>query len=74
MDWLSHDNHTENKDQEIVGMSINVRAINTSVNIPVCMSIGNIQAVKHAHEDTHLQELKGIYNTGLTTQERRSGA
>ena len=29
MDWLSHSNHKENKDQEIGGMRVNANAITT---------------------------------------------
>ena len=43
VDWLSHNNHTEDKDQEIAGMSINVSAIGNSVNLQVCTSIKGIQ-------------------------------
>ena len=37
-DMLSWNNHMENKDQKIAGMSINVSTISTPVNMPVCMS------------------------------------
>ena len=56
MDWLSCNNHTENKDQEIAGISIHISAISASVNMPVCMSIEDIQVA--TWEDKHLQELK----------------
>ena len=39
VDQLSQNNHTENKDQKITGVSINIIAINTSVNWLACMSI-----------------------------------
>ena len=32
-DWLSQNNHTENNDQEITGMNINMHAIITAVDI-----------------------------------------
>ena len=38
VDWLSQNNHTENRDQEITGMNVNVSVIHTSVNKPVCIS------------------------------------
>ena len=38
-DWMSWSNHTENKEQEIAGMSINISAISTIVNMPACMSV-----------------------------------
>ena len=41
-DWLSQNNHTENRDQEITGM--NMYAISISVNAPLCTSIEDIQA------------------------------
>ena len=34
VDWLSWNNHTETRDQEITGININVHAISTSMNIP----------------------------------------
>ena len=34
--WLSWNNHTENKDQEITGMNIKVHAISTEVDILIC--------------------------------------
>ena len=44
MNWLSHNDHTESRDQEITWIRVNVNAISTSVNIPVCKSIEDIQA------------------------------
>ena len=35
--------HTENWDQEITGMNVNVHAISRVVNIPTCTSIEDIQ-------------------------------
>ena len=55
-DWLSRNNDTEDRDQEIIGMSINVNAIITTINMPVCTSIEDIHAA--THEDAHLQKLK----------------
>ena len=43
-DWPSHNNHTENRDKAIAGKSVNMNAISTSVNMPLCMSIEDIQA------------------------------
>ena len=71
LNWLSHNNHTKNKDQEIAGMSINKSVNSTSVNMPVCTSIKDIQAT--TWEDTQLHthaRAEGIHNTGLATQER----
>ena len=62
MDWLSCNSHTENEDQEIAGMGINMNTINTSVNLPVCTSIEDLQVV--IHEDAHLQELRAYIVQG----------
>ena len=51
MDWLFQSNHTENKDEQIKGMHINVNAISTLVNMPVCTYIEDIQVA--TQEDTH---------------------
>ena len=50
--WLSGNNLTENKDQEMTGINVNVNVISTSVIIPVCTSIGDIQVA--TQEDTHI--------------------
>ena len=42
-DWLSCHNHVENKDQEILGMNVSILNISTSVDIPLCTSIEDIQ-------------------------------
>ena len=55
-DWLSRNNHTEGKDQEITGININMNAISTTGNNPGCTSIEDMQA--STHEDAHLQKLK----------------
>ena len=65
-DWLSYNNHKENWDLEIAGMSVNVNAISTSVNIPLHMSIEDIHTT--LHEDTHLQELKAYTIQGWPPQ------
>ena len=44
VDWLSHNKNTENKDQVIAVMSINISAISTSVKMLVCISIEDIHA------------------------------
>ena len=33
VEWLSYNNHTENRDQEITGMKVNVHATSTLLNI-----------------------------------------
>ena len=52
IDWLSCNNHTEERDQKIAGMSVNMNSTSTSVNVPVCTSKEDKQAA--AHEDAHL--------------------
>ena len=56
MDWLSHNNHTENRDQKIAGIRVTVNAISASINMPVCASILDMQAA--TYENAHLWELK----------------
>ena len=34
-EWLSRNNHTEGKHQKLMGISINVNAISTAVDMPV---------------------------------------
>ena len=67
--WQSLSNHTENKGQEIAGMGIIIGTISTSVNMPVCASIEDIQAA--AWGDVHLQELKAyiIHNNSFSIAE-----
>ena len=62
MDWLSHNNHTENRDQEIAGMRVNINAICTSVNIPVCTSKQDTQA--ETCEGAHIQKMKACVIQG----------
>ena len=56
MDWLCHNNHTENQDQKIEGMRASMNTISMSINIQMCTSIEDIWAA--ICEDIHLQELK----------------
>ena len=44
VDWLFQNNHTENGDQEITTMNLNVHPISTSVNVSVYASIEDIKA------------------------------
>ena len=59
-DWLSHSNHAENRDQEIMfifmGMNINIYMFSTTVYIPICMSMEALRAAMN--KDTELQRLK----------------
>ena len=52
-DWLSHYNHTENRNQEITGMSISINKISTVVDFPICTLIEDIRAAMS--EDAELQ-------------------
>ena len=51
-DWLSWNYHTENKDQEIAGMNLNIHAINTEVDTLIFTSIENTLVV--TSQDTYL--------------------
>ena len=55
-DWLSHHNHTENKDQKNSDMNISLHMVNMTVDIPICTSIEDIKAV--TDKDVELQMLK----------------
>ena len=61
-DMLSWNNHMENKDQEIVGMNVNMDAISTAVGIPICASIEELQAATRQGAD--LQRLKSYIIQG----------
>ena len=51
-DWLSRQNHKENKDPEIPGMQMNIDAIETMTNIPDCMTLQWLQQA--TSQDDHL--------------------
>ena len=51
IEWFSRNNLTEDKDQESTGMNINVNAMSTTVNIPVCTSIEDIQVATCKNSD-----------------------
>ena len=55
-DWLSRQNHEENKDTEITGLQLNIDAIETVTNITDCMTIQQLQQA--TSQDDHLQHLK----------------
>ena len=44
VDRLSRQNHNENKDKEITGMQININAIQSTTNIPECITMLELQA------------------------------
>ena len=52
-DRLSCHNHTENRDQEIKGININIHTISTPVVVPIYTSIEDIRAAMN--EDVELQ-------------------
>ena len=52
----------ENKDEAINGMDVRVYPIQTSMNVPECMSIQQIQQAPA--QDEHLQWLKGYISAG----------
>ena len=56
------------KIREIWGISINVNAIDTAVDLPVCKSIQDIQEAKA--RDAHLQELKAYVMQGWQHKKR----
>ena len=42
-DWLSSKNHKRKKDAETHGKQLNIEAIQTTTNIPECMTIHDLQ-------------------------------
>ena len=54
-DWLSRHNHSENKDEEIMGMQISINVIQSNTNIPECMTMCELQEV--ASQDQYPQHL-----------------
>ena len=51
-DWLSRHNHTEGKDKPIKGMDIQVDMIHTTMDMPECVSMAEIQQASSL--DNHL--------------------
>ena len=43
VDWVSHNNHAENRDQEITGIYINIHIISMTVDVLVSTSIKDIR-------------------------------
>ena len=65
-DWLSRNNHVEGKDKPIKDMDIWVDAIQSSIDMPECVFMEEIQQA--SSQDDHLQQLKrfiiaGWFNT-----------
>ena len=61
-DWLSQNNHVENKDQEITGMNANLHAIRSAVDIPISTSIEDIKA--ETSQDADMQRLQSYILQG----------
>ena len=55
-DWLSHNNHTHNRDQDIMDMNVTMYVLNTAGGITICPSIKNMQAA--TSQDLDLERLK----------------
>ena len=51
--WLSCHSHMENQDQDIPSIDVSIHTTSTSVDIPICTSIKDIQAA--TGEDVYLQ-------------------
>ena len=62
VDWPSHHNCTENRDQEISCINISKHAVSTAVDISVCTSIEDIGAA--TSEDAGLKMLKAHITRG----------
>ena len=61
-DWLLRHNHTEGKDKPIKGMEVQVDVIQTTMDMPECVSMAEIQQASSLNN--HLQQLKGIIISG----------
>ena len=61
-DWLSWHNHQQGKDEPIPDMDLRVDAIQSTTDIPECISILQIQQA--TAQDEHLQCLKNTIITG----------
>ena len=61
-DWLSRHNHAEGKDQLIKGMEVWVDIIQTTTDMPECLSMMELQQA--SSQDDHLQKLKDIIIAG----------
>ena len=61
-DWLLRHNHAEGKDQPIKGMELWVDIIQTTTNMPECLSMTDLQQA--SSQDSHIQKLKHFIITG----------
>ena len=57
MGWLSHHYHTENRDQEIAGMSISIHTISTAVHVLLITSIEDIRAAKSEYAELQMLQV-----------------
>ena len=57
-DQILSQNHTENRDEEIKDMKLNIEAIRAATDIQICISIQDIQFVMQT--DEYLQQLKKL--------------
>ena len=53
IDWLYRQNHNENKDEDIKGMRVSINAIQSTTNIPQCMTMHELQET--TSQDQHLK-------------------
>ena len=49
-DWLSKHGHSENRDEEILGMRLNINATEMSTDLPECMMADDIIHLTLAHD------------------------
>ena len=61
-DWLSRHNHVEGKDQLIKGVELWVDIIQTTTDMPECLSMRDLQQA--SSKDSHIQKLKHFIITG----------
>ena len=54
-DWLSRHNHLKNKNKEITCIQISINATQSTINLPECMKICQLQEA--TSQDQHLQHL-----------------
>ena len=57
-DWLSRNNHAEGKDQPIKGMELQVDIIQTTTDMPECLSMTDLQQA--SSHDSHIQNQNSL--------------
>ena len=60
--WLSRNNHIKGKDKPIYNMDVGVDAIQSSIDMPECVSMEEIW--QPSSQDDHLQQLKKFIIAG----------